>query len=80
MAQPGDQSDGVHEVMGSIPISSTNSSNNVSETALRPKPLRVLFVSLCALFFNGARAMASCAEDMPFPPMMSGESTFDVTF
>jgi len=35
VAQPGDHNHGIHEVMGSIPISSTNSSNNLAGRRIR---------------------------------------------
>ena len=35
---PGDQRNGIHEVMGSIPISSTNSGNKLAARGSRPSP------------------------------------------
>jgi len=37
MAQLGDLGDGIHEVTGSIPVSSTNSSNNSARPGRRPR-------------------------------------------
>jgi hypothetical protein len=42
-AQRGDQVNGIHEVMGSIPISSTNSSNNLAGHLNRIGGVRVRF-------------------------------------
>ncbi len=43
MGQPEAQENGIHEVMGSIPISSTNSSNNLAGHLNRIGGVRVRF-------------------------------------
>jgi hypothetical protein len=49
LAQPGDQGNGIHEVTGSIPVSSTNSSNNLTR-----QPCEGPFVScLCLVSTRG---------------------------
>jgi hypothetical protein len=49
LAEPGAQVNGIHEVMGSIPISSTNSGNNLAGRPSQRQSRCVYAVSIFSL-------------------------------